>query len=72
MEAEYIALSMLMHSLIHLCGLLFEIDKTFKLDLDSTLSTISTIFEDNRAAEILATMDPPRMTPSQNLPDGKT
>lgn len=42
---------------------MFEIDATFLLDLGKSVSTMSTVFEDNRAAEILATTDPPRMTP---------
>ena len=63
MEAECIALSMSMRSLLHLRGMLFEIDSVFSLDLGSKLSSISSIYEDNRAAKILATTDPPRMTP---------
>ena len=63
MESEYIALSMAMRSLIYLRGLLFQINETFDLDLKERLSTISTVFEDNRAAQILASTDPPRMTP---------
>ena len=63
MEAEYIALSMSMRSLLHLRGMLFEIDSIFSLDLGSKLSSISTVYEDNRAAQILATTDPPRVTP---------
>ena len=63
MEAEYIALSTAMRSLIHLRGLLFGIDKTFKLSITSRLSTISTVFEDNQACAILATTKPPRLTP---------
>ena len=63
MESEYIALSMAMRLLIYLRGLLFEIDGTFKLGVGESISTISTVFEDNRAAQILATTDPPRMTP---------
>ena len=63
MEAEYIALSTAMRSLIHLRALLFEIDQGFKLGFGSRMSTISTVFEDNRACQILATTDPPRLTP---------
>ena len=63
MESEYIALSMSMRSLIHLRGLLFETNSRFDLGFGDSLSTISTVFEDNRAAQILATTDPPRMTP---------
>jgi hypothetical protein len=63
MEAEYIALSTAMRSLVHLCALLFEINKHFTLTISSRVSTISTVFEDNRACQILATTDPPRLTP---------
>ena len=63
MEAEYIALSTAMRSLVHLRALLFEIDSIFSLGISSRLSTISTVFEDNRACQILATTDPPRLTP---------
>ena len=48
MESEYIALSMAMRSLIFLRGLLFETNQRFDLGLGEFLSTISTIFEDNR------------------------
>lgn len=63
MEAEYISLSMAMRSLIYLRGLMFEIDGIFGLGVGDSISTISTVFEDNSAARILATTDPPRMTP---------
>jgi hypothetical protein len=63
MEAEYIALSTAMRSLIHLCALLLQIDATVSLDLSSRVSTISTVFEDNQACKILATTNPPRLTP---------
>ena len=59
MESEYIALSMSMRSLIHLRGLLFETNSQFDCGFGEMLSTISTVFEDNRAAEILAMTDPP-------------
>jgi hypothetical protein len=67
MESEYISLSMSMRSLIYLRGLLFETDAIFDLELGDRLSTISTVFEDNRAAEILATTNPPRMTPRSSV-----
>jgi hypothetical protein len=63
MEAEYIALSTAMRSLVHLRALLFEIDGNLPLSLATRLSKISTVFEDNRACQILATTDPPRLTP---------
>ena len=63
MESEYISLSMAMRSLVYLRGLLFEIDSIFDLGVGSSISTISTVFEDNTPALTLATTDPPRMTP---------
>ena len=63
MDSKYIALSMSMRSLIHLRGLLFETNSRFDCGFGEMLSTISTVFEDNRTAEILATTDPPQMTP---------
>ena len=63
MEAEYIALSTAMRKLVQLRAVLFEIDEHFKVGLKEKISTISTVFEDNRACRILATTDPPRMTP---------
>ena len=63
MEAEYISLSTSMRSLIQLRSLLFEMNNIFDLGLKSRLSTISTVFEDNSACRILATTDPPRLTP---------
>jgi len=56
-------LSTAMRSLIHLRALLFEIDSVVNLEIHSRLSTISTVFEDNQACRILATTDPPRLTP---------
>jgi histone deacetylase 1/2 len=63
MESEYVALSTAMRSLVHIRALLFEMEDGFGLKLGDRLSTISTVFEDNRAAKILATTDPPRLTP---------
>lgn len=63
MESEYISLSMAMRSLVFLRGLLFEIDAIFELGVGQSISTISSVFEDNQPALILATTDPPRMTP---------
>ena len=59
MESECIALSMAMRSLIYLRGLMFEIDAIFNLGVGESLSAISTAWEDNRSAQILATTDPP-------------
>eukprot|EP00977_Amphora_coffeiformis_P012588 scaffold3140_cov87-Amphora_coffeaeformis.AAC.1 len=63
MESEYIALSMAMRSLVYLRGLMFEIDDIFGLGVGDSISTISTVFEDNASVIALATTDPPRMTP---------
>ena len=65
MESEYIALSTGMRHLVHMRGLLSEIGNVFAAgQTGNPLSTISsTVWEDNRAAQILATTDPPRLTP---------
>ena len=63
MESEYIALSQGMKQLIPLRVTYKAFLDNFKINLDG-LSTISTVFEDNQAARILAThTDPPRLTP---------
>ena len=62
-ESEYVALSTAMRSLVHLRALLLEIASKFNLAYGDKISTLSTVFEDNRAAKILATTDPPRLTP---------
>jgi len=63
MESEYVSLSMAMRSLVYLRGLMFEIDGIFDLGVGKQISHISTVWEDNQAALVLATTDPPRMTP---------
>jgi hypothetical protein len=63
MESEYIALSTGMRSLIHMQALLQEVCSKFNLAYGDKISTISTVFEDNRACKLLATTDPPRLTP---------
>ena len=63
MEAEYIALAQGMKQLIPLRVTYKAFLDNFKIEVDG-LSTISTVFEDNQAARILAThTDPPRLTP---------
>ena len=52
-----------MRSLIHVCALLRELSANFNLTYGNKISTMSTVFEDNRAAKILATTDPPHLTP---------
>ena len=61
-EAEHIALSTAMRKLIQLQTVLFKIKDTFGLKISNNLSTMSAVFEDNRALCVLATTDPPRMT----------
>ena len=63
MESECAALSAAMRSLIHLRALMAEICSKFNLACGDRVSTLSTVFEDNRAAKILATASPPRLTP---------
>ena len=63
MESEYIALSTAMRSLVHVRALMLEVSTKFNLKYGDRISTLSTVFEDNRAAKILATTDPPRLTP---------
>ena len=62
MEAGYIALSTAKSSLIPMRNILSEFIEALSLEIDSQ-SKISTVFEDNEAAKILATTDPCRMTP---------
>ena len=63
MEAEYIALSTAMRSLIHVHALLLDISLKCNLTYGNKISTMSAVFEDNCAAKILATTDPPRLMP---------
>jgi hypothetical protein len=62
MEAEYIALSTALRSLLPLETILRSITTALNISIDDH-STMSTVWEDNHAAEILATTHPPRMTP---------
>ena len=62
MEAEYIAASTAMKALVYLRRTHHEICKAIDLPYNEE-SNVSTIFEDNRAALLLATTDPPRLTP---------
>jgi hypothetical protein len=65
MEAEYIALSEMMKHVIFLRGIHAEItSQCTSLKLPPIgKSEITTVFQDNQAARILAATDPPRMTP---------
>jgi hypothetical protein len=63
MEAEYIALSSAMRVFIPVRRLYFEVLHTLSLPIDEK-SFISTVWEDNQAALLLANSnDPPRLTP---------
>jgi hypothetical protein len=65
MEAEYIALSEMMKHVLFLRGIHHEITSlctSLKLPAIGK-SEITTVFQDNQAARILAETDPPRMTP---------
>ena len=63
MEAEYIALSQALRVLIPLRIVLDEVTTALNLKQDPHSSIKSTIFEDNQACLLLATSDPPKMTP---------
>jgi hypothetical protein len=63
MEAEYVALSTAMRSLIPMRIILGEANSALNLSGNKTSVIRSTIWEDNQAALILATSDPPRLTP---------
>jgi hypothetical protein len=65
MEAEYIALSEMMKHVLFLQGIHHKITSlctSLKLPAISK-SEITTVFQDNQAARILAKTNPPRMTP---------
>ena len=61
MESEYVALSMAMRSLLPMRRKLGKMSRALDLPFDEQ-STMSTVWEDNQAALLLATTDPPRMT----------
>jgi hypothetical protein len=65
MEAEYIALSAGMRVLLHLQRIHEDVCTRFTdgvIPYDPK-SNVSQVFEDNHACFVLATTDPPRMTP---------
>ena len=62
MEAEYIALATAMRSLLPIRHLHKLLCATFTV-ASSQQSSISIVWEDNQAASILATHDPPKLTP---------
>jgi hypothetical protein len=62
MEAEYIALSTDLRSLLPLKEVLSNLTDALGISVPE-LSQISTVWEDNRAAQILAITNPPRLTP---------
>jgi hypothetical protein len=59
MEAEYIALSTALRSLLPVKAVLRTVTKALNIVIPE-VSTISTVLEDNHAAEVLATTKPPR------------
>ena len=63
MEAEYIALSKALRILLPLRIVLDEVSTALNLKHDPHSSIRSTIFEDNQACLLLATSDPPKLTP---------
>lgn len=62
MEAEYIALSTAMRALLPMRRIQQSLCHAFSIT-QTERSQISIVWEDNRAAKILASNDPPRMTP---------
>eukprot|EP00957_Ditylum_brightwellii_P036032 2730173-Ditylum_brightwellii.AAC.1 len=62
MEAEYIALSHSMRELLPACWLMDELAQALKLKRE-LLSMVSTVWEDNDRALILANSPMPHMTP---------
>jgi hypothetical protein len=69
MEAEYIALSAGMRVLLHLRRIHEDVCTRFT---DCAIpynpkSNVSQVFEDNHACFVLATTDPPQMTPRSKL-----
>jgi len=66
MLAEYIALTMAMWSLIHLCNIHHKVVKALQLPW-TIESSISTVYKDNQACLILATIEPPRHMPQSHM-----
>jgi hypothetical protein len=62
MEAEYIALSTALRSLLPVKAVLKTVTSALNIMIPEA-STLSTVWEDNHAAEVLATTKPPRLTP---------
>jgi hypothetical protein len=68
MESEYIALSQAMHTLLPLRTILDEVSNALSLKSHPKTSIHSRIYEDNPACLLLATSDPPKLTPrSKNI-----
>jgi hypothetical protein len=63
MEAEYIAMSESLKHLIVLKRLVVAFCGAIQVDPETVARLMSTVFEDNSAALILANLEPPRMTP---------
>ena len=62
MEAEYVAASTGMQALVPMRRKLIDMCECLSLE-QIPASSLSTVWEDNRAALLLATANPPRMTP---------
>jgi hypothetical protein len=62
MAAKYIALSTALRSLLPVKAILKTVTSALNILIPET-STLSTVWEDNHAAEVLATTKPPRLTP---------
>ena len=60
-ESEYAALSHGMRTLLPLRVLLFEVAEYLDLPVEQ-MSTISHVWEDNMACQLIATANPPRLT----------
>ena len=63
MEAEYISLSQALRVLLPLRIVLEEVSNHLHLKSDPHSAIKSTIYEDNQACLLLATSDPPKLTP---------
>ena len=62
-EAEYYSLSHCLRTLIPIRRTLEELTRNLRVPAPLQATITSTVFEDNRAAKILATTEPPRLTP---------
>ena len=63
MESECVACLTAMRALVFVRALLDHVSDNFSLTCGDKISVISAVFKDDRAAKILATVDPPRLAP---------